>query len=138
MSTDCRWQQRFQNYSLALEQLNAAVLLSEQRALSDLEQQGLIQSFEYTHELAWNTMKDYLHHQGNFDIKGSRDATRSAFQIDLISDGDAWMQMIPARNMTSHAYDKTISDQIVHRICQDYLPLFIEFKQTMSTLIEYD
>jgi hypothetical protein len=55
---ETRWRQRLANYSAALAQLQAAVQLSRQRALSDLEKQGLIQAFEFTHELAWN--QDYL------------------------------------------------------------------------------
>ena len=59
---DIRWQQRLANYSKALEQLGSAVSTSRQRSLFDLEKQGLIQAFEFTHELAWNVMKDYLAH----------------------------------------------------------------------------
>jgi hypothetical protein len=65
---DLRWQQRLMNYEKALSQLVAAVNLSKQRALSDLEKQGLIQVFEFTHELAWNVMKDYFLYQGNTSI----------------------------------------------------------------------
>lgn len=60
MTDDIRWQQRLASYQRALAQLEAAVTLSQSRPLSELEQQGLIQAFEFTHELAWNVMKDYL------------------------------------------------------------------------------
>ena len=56
---DIRWQQRLANYARALEQLGSAVATSKQRPLSELEKQGLIQVFEFTHELAWNVMKDF-------------------------------------------------------------------------------
>ena len=59
---DIRWQQRFQNYQKALAQLQNAVTLARERPLSLLEKQGLIQAFEYTHELAWKTLKDFLKH----------------------------------------------------------------------------
>ena len=72
---DIRWQQRFANFKKALLQLQSAVDLSAQRALSNLEKQGVIQAFEFTHELAWNVLKDYLQDQGNQNIKGSKDAT---------------------------------------------------------------
>jgi len=81
MGEDIRWLQRFSNYKKALSQLEKAVDLSNERELSDLEKQGLIQGFEFTHELAWNTFKDYLVYQGDGSLKGSRDATRSAFQL---------------------------------------------------------
>ena len=64
MTQDIRWKQRFSNYRKAFQNLVDAVELAHSRELSNLEQQGLIQSFEFTHELAWNVLKDYLEHQG--------------------------------------------------------------------------
>ena len=135
-SDDVRWKQRFSNYKSAFKQLNDAVSLSKQRELSDLEKQGLIQAFEYTHELAWNTMKDFLQYQGNFDVKGSRDATRGAFKIEIITAGDTWMQMIQARNITSHAYDKGTVEEIIATISKKYLPLFVDFKSKLDQLCQ--
>ena len=57
---DIRWKQRFDNFNNAFHQLHLAVELSKTRQLTDLERQGLIQSFEFTHELAWKVLKDYL------------------------------------------------------------------------------
>lgn len=93
-TTDVRWQQRFASYKKALAQLKDAVTLSKQRPLSQLEKQGVIQAFELTHELAWNVLKDFLQDQGNQNIKGSKDATREAFKVALITDGEQWMAMI--------------------------------------------
>lgn len=99
---DIRWQQRLSNYKKALEQLERAVDLAKKRQLSDLEKQGVIQAFEFTHELAWNVMNDYFFYQGKADIKGYRDATREAFNKGLIDNGEVWMEMIKSRNQTSH------------------------------------
>lgn len=123
-ASDVRWQQRFSNYKKALAQLKDAVELSQQRALSQLEKQGVIQTFEFTHELAWNVLKDYLQDQGNQAIKGSKDATREAFKVELIADGEQWMAMIQSRNVSSHAYDEQTSEQLVTVIIKDYFPLF--------------
>ena len=90
-SKDIRWKQRFQNYRLALARLTEAVDLSRQRALTDLEKQGLVQAFEFTHEMAWNVLKDYLEAQGFTDIVGSRGATRQAFKDALIADTKSMM-----------------------------------------------
>ena len=79
MDSDTRWKQCFANYQKALGQLNDAIKLSRQRPLSELEAQGLTHVFEFTHELAWNVMKDYLIYQGYDMITGSRDAIRLAF-----------------------------------------------------------
>ncbi|HEX5394261.1 MAG TPA: nucleotidyltransferase substrate binding protein [Rhodocyclaceae bacterium] len=132
---DVRWQQRFANYRKALRQLEDAVELSEHRDLSSLEQQGLIKAFEFTHELAWNVLKDYLQDQGYQDIKGSRDATRTAFKVELIADGEHWMAMIQSRNASSHTYNQETADELGEAIQQVYYPLFVEFETTMETLL---
>ncbi len=129
---DIRWQQRFANFKKALRQLQGAVELSEQRALSNLEKQGVIQAFEFTHELAWNVLKDYLQDQGNQSIKGSKDATREAFKVGLIVDGEQWMAMIQSRNISSHTYDEATAEELVDVIIKPYFPLFVTFKTEME------
>ncbi|MBE7525866.1 nucleotidyltransferase substrate binding protein [candidate division WWE3 bacterium] len=129
---DIRWQQRFASYQKALLQLQEAVELSSQRSLSPLEKQGVIQAFEFTHELAWNMLKDFLQDQGNQNIKGSKDATREAFKVELIGDGDQWMAMIQSRNISSHTYDERIAEQLVEVIIRDYYPLFVALKAEME------
>lgn len=134
-SEDIRWKQRYANYTSALAQLNLAVELSNERALSDLEKQGIIQAFEFTHELAWNVMKDYFEYQGNTGITGSRDATREAFNKGLISDGNGWMEMIQSRNQSSHTYNQKIAEEIADKICCTYAELFNIFKIKMESLL---
>ena len=82
-NTDVRWRQRFENFRKALTQLSSAAALTKQRDLTKLEQQGLIQAFEFSHELAWNTVKDFLESRGASNIFGSKDATREAFAAGL-------------------------------------------------------
>lgn len=129
-----RWVQRLSNYEKALESLASAVKLSEERLLTDLEKQGLIQTFEFTHELAWNVMKDYFSYQGTQNITGSRDATREAYSKNLIEDGDGWMAMIQSRNKTSHTYNKVVADEIVNAIQNTYFVLFVAFLHKLTTL----
>jgi len=129
---DIRWQQRFSNYKKALLQLQNAVELNGQRALSNLEKQGVIQAFEFTHELAWNVLKDYLEDQGNQNVKGSKDATREAFKVALIADGEQWMAMILSRNISSHTYDERTADQLVSVIIKQYFPLFVALRTEME------
>jgi nucleotidyltransferase substrate binding protein (TIGR01987 family) len=88
------------------------VALSRARPLSDIEQQGLIQAFEFTHELAWNVMKDFFEYQGDSTIMGLRDATREAFSRNLIDNGDGWMEMIKSRDQSSHTYNLEIANEI--------------------------
>lgn len=129
---DIRWQQRFANFKKALRQLQEAVDLSEQRELSNLEKQGVIQAFEFTHELAWNVLKDYLQDQGNQNIRGSKDATREAFKVALIADGEQWMAMIQSRNISSHTYDEQTAGKLVDAILARYFPLFVELQSEME------
>ena len=132
---DIRWKQRFQNYQNALQTLRRAVALSKQRKLSDLEGQGLIQGFEFTHELAWNVLKDYLEEQGLVGLIGSKNATREAFKNALIIDGDAWMDMIKARNLTSHTYNTEIAQNIENDILKRFYPAFTALEQTFAALM---
>lgn len=131
---DIRWIQRYQHFLNAFEQLKNAVDLSNIRALSELEKQGLIKAFEFTHELSWNVFKDYFEYQGQTSITGSRDATREAFNKGLIQDGNSWMAMISSRNQTAHSYNKKTANEIIDEILNIYFKLFLEFSKKMSEL----
>ena len=133
---DIRWIQRFNNYIKALSQLKKAVDLANERALTDIEKQGLIQAFEFTHELAWKVMKDYLKEVGNVKTIGSKDTTREAFAAELINDGDVWMDMITKRNLTSHTYNEETSEEIYQSVINEFFPLFIRFQHNMQKLKE--
>ncbi len=122
MEHDIRWIQRLANYTKALKELQEAVCLSKERSLSKLEKQGLIQCFEYTHELAWKTLKDFLEIRGTINLFGSKDATREAFKLGLISQGDIWMNMIKSRNQTSHLYDEKTAEEIALAVIDSYFP----------------
>ena len=135
---DIRWEQRFSNFNRAFGKLNEITAslnrdedFSEQ--LSELEKEGLIQRFEYTHELAWKVMKDYLEYQGTTDIGGSRDATREAFKIGLIENGEIWMDMIKSRNLTTHTYNEATAEEIFLQIVNDYSNQFSRFQSKMET-----
>ncbi len=131
---DIRWKQRFDNYLKALDQLVEAVTLGRQRSLSRLERQGLIKAFEFTHELAWNLLKDYFEYQGQTGLTGSRDAIREAFRRGLITDGEAWMATIGSRNLSSHTYDEATAHQLAEVIADRYLVLFVELAARMKGL----
>jgi len=131
---DVRWKQRLANYRRAFKQLSAAVNLAETRVLSELERQGLIQAFEFTHELAWNVLKDYFAYQGNTAITGSRDAVREAFDKGLLEDGEGWMEMIQSRNQTAHTYNERVAVEIATRITSRYRGLFQQFLVRMEEL----
>jgi len=135
---DIRWQQRFHNYRKAFQTLEEAVVLAQSRELTKLEQQGLIQSFEFTHELAWNVLKDYLEYKGISGLVGSKDATREAFKNGLIEPGEAWMKMIEARNQTSHTYDPRVAEAVAADILKSFYPAFKRMAEKFSSLSDQE
>lgn len=136
MSEDIRWKQRFNNYLRALRTLTEAVELAEQRELSNLEEQGMVQGFEFTHELAWNVLKDFLEDKGIVGLIGSKDATREAFKNGLLEDGEAWMQMIKARNLSSHTYNPDTAQAIVEDILTRFYPAFEQMARRFTALAQ--
>ena len=126
---DIRWIQRLDNLKRALAQLKFGVDLMKQRDLSILEEQGIIQAFEYNHELAWNLLKDYLSEYGGLvDLIGSRDTTREAFKRGLIEKGELWMEMIKSRNLSSHTYNEDTAKGLL-KIIPEY---FVEFEKLVA------
>jgi len=135
---DTRWRQRLQSFRKAFSRLADAVKLAGERKLSELEQQGLIQAFEFTHELAWNVLTDYLEAQGVQGVVGSRGATRAAFKNGLIVEGEVWMEMIKSRNQTSHTYNEATANEITEAILARYHAEFEKFQARFTKLEESD
>ena len=136
MHEEIRWRHRFDNYLRALQTLRRGVELAATRDLSELEQQGLVQGFEFTHELAWNVLKDYLEDAGISGIIGSKGATREAFRNGLIEDGEGWMEMIRARNLSSHTYNTETAAEIVEHVLARFYPAFEQLAKTFAALAE--
>ena len=130
---DIRWVQRFNHFTKALSQLSKFI---QKGKLNELEEQGLIQAFEYTYELAWNTLKDYFESQGETEIHGSRDAFRLAFQRGVIEDGETWMDMVRSRTLTSHTYNEEIAKKIVKAISSQYAQQFVKLHEKLESLKE--
>jgi nucleotidyltransferase substrate binding protein (TIGR01987 family) len=133
---DVRWRQRLQSFGNAFVRLSEGARLAGERDLSSLEKQGLIQAFEFTHELAWNVLKDYLESQGVQEVIGSKGATREAFKNGLLADGEVWMDMIKSRNQTSHTYNEKTANEITEAILTRYCTQFSQFQARFSQLQE--
>ncbi|MEA1883774.1 MAG: nucleotidyltransferase substrate binding protein [Thermotogota bacterium] len=129
---DIRWIQRYSNFKKALSNLHEAVELSGERELTKLEKQGLIQSFEYTYELAWNTIRDFYRSKGEVEIQGSRDAFRLAFERSLIQDGQVFMNMIKSRQLSSHTYIEETADDIYQDIVNHYFSAFQKLAERLQ------
>lgn len=130
---EIRWIQRFNNFSKALRQLTKFI---EKGELNELEEQGLIQSFEYNYELAWNTIKDFYEYQVETDIQGSRDAFRLAFKRGLIEDGETWMKMIKSRNQTAHTYNEETAQEIISDVVNHFYRAFLNLEKKLKGLKE--
>jgi len=130
MTQDIRWQQRFTNLNKAFTQLEKAVELG---SYSDLEREGLIQRFEYTYELAWKTLQDFLEYIGYVDVKGPRPVIEQAFKNGIIEDGNGWMAMKKSRELTSHTYDEDTAKAIAAAILNRYYPLFKSLTAKLET-----
>jgi nucleotidyltransferase substrate binding protein (TIGR01987 family) len=134
MGEEVRWRQRFQNYQKALGQLVSALSQYDEHAES-LIKDGILQRFEFTHELAWKVLKDYLEYEGHQGITGSRSASRLAFSLGLVSDGQVWMDMIESRNRTVHTYDERVLEQEFAKVQQAYAPALSELAIRMQPLL---
>lgn len=132
---DIRWVQRFRNFKKAFSQLKKFI---DKKDLNELEEQGLIKSFEYTYELGWNTLKDYFEYQGNNNLNGSRDAINEAFKKGIIKDGEGWMNMFKDRNRTSHTYNQLTAKEISNNIFDVYFNLFDDLNNEMAKLLKPD
>ncbi|GAB6042365.1 nucleotidyltransferase substrate binding protein [Endothiovibrio diazotrophicus] len=133
MTHDIRWIQRFNNWTRALAQLTRFL---DREELNELEEQGLVQSFEYNHELAWKTQKDFLEAQGVKDLFGSKNVARKAFETGLVGDGEVWLAMIESRNLSSHTYNEETTRKIVTAIVDRYYAAFQELHAKLAELAE--
>ncbi|MCG8319854.1 MAG: nucleotidyltransferase substrate binding protein [Cytophagales bacterium] len=124
---DVRWKQRFQNYEKAVSHLQEAVA---KNSLSDLEKAGVVQTYEFTFELGWKTVKDYLQEK-EIEVKFPRDVIKEGFKYGIIKDGDAWIDMLQKRNLMSHTYNKKNAELAHKLIVEQY---FDELYDTCQTL----
>ncbi|NBI29276.1 nucleotidyltransferase substrate binding protein [Chengkuizengella marina] len=125
---DIRWKQRFDNYRKAVIQLTEFI---DKGTLNKFEVQGLVQCFEYTFELGWKTIKDYLELEG-FDVKTPRKAIQTAFQSQLITDGHTWIDMLDKRNLMAHTYNEKYADEAERLIKEKYYNALIELEKKLE------
>jgi nucleotidyltransferase substrate binding protein (TIGR01987 family) len=132
------WKLYFANFQDALVQLTEADELGKQRALSPLENLGLVHVFVFTFELAWKTLRKYLAFQGVIEVADSRDTARTAFKCELVTDGEGWMMMLADRDRGSRTYNHTITDDIVEQIRGRYVDLFRALSATLKVHLNDD
>ena len=126
-----KWHERLAAYKNAIGRLTEVVNLHKQRMLNQFERDSLIKRFEFTYEMAWKLMMSYEKENGITEILGSKDVIRQAFKLSIISNGEAWLEMVDTRNKTSHLYDEEMATDVIDEIIYTYYPLFIELQDTM-------
>ena len=119
---DIRWIQRFQNFDRAFLLLRSALEERGLEQMSEQEKEGLIQRFEYSYELAWKTMKDYLEEQGTIiNPVTPRNVIKEAFSAQIIADGQVWVDMMLHRNLLAHTYDFSKFKEVLDAVVERYL-----------------
>ena len=130
MNKDIRWKQRFQNFERVFIFLSKSCKLEK---YDELQAAGLVQSFQFTFELAWKTLKDYLQEQG-IDVQSPREIIKKAFAVHLIKDGTLWIEMLDKRNELTHTYNQEQATKAIHSIRNIYFPQVEQVYQTMRKL----
>lgn len=132
---DIRWKQRFQNYEKAFHRLSRAIDIVKATPDDDLLQSGLVQTYEYTFELAWKTLKDYLELEG-FLLRSPRETIRQGFQSGYIMNAEDWLQALSDRNLTVHIYDDEIISRVLKDIFERYFFILQTFYETFKLKID--
>lgn len=132
MNNDIRWKQRFQNFENAYNTFVRMIDRHEKTPDDEAVQMALVQAFEFTYELAWNVMKDYLENEGFDEVRNAKQTIRTAFQAELITDAEGWMEMIQKRNLASHAYNLTILHETVTFIKDEFFPLVRRLREDLK------
>jgi nucleotidyltransferase substrate binding protein (TIGR01987 family) len=121
MDQDIRWKQRFENLEKALSRLEEALKGVAQAPQNHLYQIALIGTFQFTFELSWKTMKDYLIYNG-VQVSLPREVIKQAFHHQLVKDGQVWIDMLEHRNLMAHVYQEQAALQAVDYISTRYAP----------------
>ncbi len=141
---EIRWIQRFSSFKKAFNKLSLIVENKKLDALNELETEGLIQRFEYTYELAWKTLQDFLRHKGYIDIAGPTSVLQQAFADGYIEDEKGWRNIKKSRELTAHTYNESVAEEIAESIMNSFYLLFKklitklenELNTTQSNLFE--
>lgn len=128
---DIRWKQRFQNYEKAFGRLVRAIEVVKATPDDDLLQSGLVQTYEYTFELAWKTLKDYLESEG-FLLRSPRETIRQGFQSGFIANAEDWLQALADRNLIDHIYDDEVMARVLKDIFERYFFILQEFNTSFK------
>lgn len=129
-----KWGERLTTYQNAIDRLTEVITLSRQHPLNQFERDSLVKRFEFSYEMAWKLMMSYEKDNGITEILGSKDVIRQAFRLSIVKNGEAWLEMVDARNRTSHLYDEEMATDAADEIIHTYYPLLVELRDVMAEL----
>ena len=130
-----KWHERLAIYKNAIDRLAEVIVLSKQHPLNQFERDSLIKRFEFSYEMAWKLMISYEKENGIVEVLGSKDVIRQAFKLSIVNNGETWLEMVDARNKTSHLYDEEMATDVVDEIIYTYYPLLTELRDTMVQMV---
>jgi nucleotidyltransferase substrate binding protein (TIGR01987 family) len=128
---DVRWKQRFQNFEKAFLFFQTTV---DKDIYTPIEVGGLVQAFEFTFELGWKAVKDFLYEQG-LNTSYPREAIKEGFKTEIIKDGHTWLHMLEKRNELSHTYNEAVAEQAIDIIKHQYYPAIEQVYQFLKSKI---
>lgn len=131
---EIRWQQRFENFKNSINNLDETINCIKSEGINKIYTMALIQAFEISFELSWKTIKDYLEYNG-ISVNTPREAIKEAFSMNIISDGQSWIDMMEARNKTSHTYKEFLAAEVAQGILITYAQLFYQLKNILEDKI---
>lgn len=116
-----RWVQRFENLEKSVQNLEDIRDCIKREGINKIYTMALIQAYEIVFELSWKTLKDYLEYNG-ITTDTPRETIKEAFAKNIISDGQVWIEMMEARNKTSHTYKEEFATELCNDILNTYIP----------------
>lgn len=128
---EIRWLQRFENFEKSLQNLDETIDCINKNGINKIYTMALIQAFEISFELGWKTIKDYLEYNG-IKTDTPRETIKEAFSMNLITDGQTWINMMESRNKTSHTYKEFVAKEIAEEILNQYALLLNQLKLTLE------
>ena len=133
--SDIRWKQRFDNLQRAYQRLRWALEIHQQDPDNDLIRMAVIKAYEFTFELSWKTLKDFLAYNG-IDAKLPREVLKQAFATGLVIDGQLWIDMLEERNLMAHTYDDARARIAVDQIQERYLGGLQQLHDMLTTKLQ--
>jgi nucleotidyltransferase substrate binding protein (TIGR01987 family) len=130
--SDIRWKQRFDNLQRAYQRLRWAMEIYQQDPSDELIGMAVIKAYEFTFELSWKTLKDFLAYNG-IDAKLPREVLKQAFATGLVSEGQLWIDMLEERNLMAHTYDDTRARKAVDQIQERYFSGLQQLHDLLAT-----